>query len=427
MTTSFTYRATLAALPTEIIYGILEHVLPEDLENFAGTCRTTTAVAQPALKIHRELVRRYRISRNDPNRANSLAELGRELAVDRNGRYVMRLQCSIWLKIDDSALNLFLSILPNLRALYLDLPPSYISRLGNSIFKAPHSAEPILPSLREVYLRCTTGAVRHGFQVELLLAISALPSLNYLTESDSDLISETNFGCLWSNLVRLELWNCHIHMKHIENFLRSFTQLRSFGFSSPLPGYERGSGVIDAALIVKGLLNSRSTLRNMMVVAPRRKTSPMDSLTEFRYLESLRIDLELLPSPDLGDDGVPRLQLPSSLRELEIQCIPTAVTEYVRMIEIAVSRKTSDRRHLRVFTGLQEAYKFDMQDLVDRCKAVGILLSCARHDWQPDAWEDLKKNGIHFWISPKFMRTLKLVPVERATLFPTGKDDTYEL
>lgn len=103
MTTSFTNRATLAALPTEIIYGILEHVLPEDLENFAGTCRTTTAVAQPALKIHRELVRRYRISRNDPNSANSLAELGRELAVDRNGRYVMRLQCSIWVKIDDSA------------------------------------------------------------------------------------------------------------------------------------------------------------------------------------------------------------------------------------------------------------------------------------------------------------------------------------
>lgn len=153
----------------------------------------------------------------------------------------------------------------------------------------------------------------------------------------------------------------------------------------------------------------------------------MDSLTEFRYLESLRTDLELLPSPNLGDDGVPRLQLPSSLRGLEIQCIPTAVTEYVRLIEIAVSRKTSDRRHLRVFTGLQEAYKFDMQDLVDRCKAVGILLSCARHDWQPDAWEDLKKNGIHFWISSKIMRTLKLVPVERATLFPTGEDDTYEL
>ncbi len=75
---------------------------------------------------------------------------------------------------------------------------------------APYQSVPTLTRLEAVHLRCNGRRGPHGVQLDLMEAVSALPSLKLLTITNSNtdnlkhsLISPMNF-----NVVKLDLWHC---------------------------------------------------------------------------------------------------------------------------------------------------------------------------------------------------------------------------
>lgn len=221
-------RATLADLPTELICEILEHVLPEDIENFAGTCRTTASAVQRSLKIHRNLVRKYAISRNDALVEGSIGQLANEVAVDRIGRYIIWLECSGFRRPslrqcdnEEHTLTDMLHFLPNLRVFTLDWPHGDLYKLEREIADAPHMAELILTRLEAVHLRCNGFDGYDGVQVDLVQAFCALPSMRQLSVTNlrTDQGIHARINPRSSNVIKLDLWNCKINLNNLHKYL----------------------------------------------------------------------------------------------------------------------------------------------------------------------------------------------------------------
>lgn len=139
-----------------------------------------------------------------------------EVAVERIGRYVIWLKCrgasdysSCRLENED-ILTRLPYFLPNLRTLTLTWPFGRLSTLHMAIDEAPYQSVPTLTRLEAVHLRCNGRRGPHGVQLDLMEAVSALPSLKLLTITSSNtdnlkhsLISPMNF-----NVVKLDLWHC---------------------------------------------------------------------------------------------------------------------------------------------------------------------------------------------------------------------------
>lgn len=92
--------------------------------------------------------------------------------------------------------------------------------------------------------------------------------------------------------------------------------------------------LLDTTLITKGLLNSRLTLQELIVVAPRKIVSNIGSLTDFQALEELQTHLELLPSLHLQGNSVPSFQLPDSLQVLKLHSDTYVATKYDYLIKL---------------------------------------------------------------------------------------------
>ncbi len=399
MATRVARMATLGGLPTEVICMILKHVLPEDLENFAGTCRTTASAAQPSLEVHRDLIRKYAISRSDEFVEGSIDELVAQVAVDRIGHYVIWLECSDYeyhypSYHDEHTLAVLPRFLPNLKTFTLDWPHGILSHLKAEVADAPHKADPTLTRLEAIHLRCNGLDGFFGVQVDLVQTFSVLPSVRHLSviklktaPRTHGLINPSN-----SNVITLDLWNCSIDLSDLHEFLQGFMQLQSFSYSMPaLSG--SSSDRQDTTFITRGLLNSRNTLRKLVVVAPGQRVSTIGSLTDFQALKQLQTHLELLPSLHLRGNGVPSFQLPDSLQILQLQSNTYAATKYLYVIELAISRKSSARCHLRVMmlafsanpqynSKLRMTMKsHEVDELKARCRSVGIVLSFFDQGW----------------------------------------------
>ena len=81
-------------LPNELIHEVLEAVLPEDLENFAGVCSRIHELSEPLLVKHRELIRKYCFTRGDNSEGdwNFIVDTLRKVQTDpRIGHYVKKL------------------------------------------------------------------------------------------------------------------------------------------------------------------------------------------------------------------------------------------------------------------------------------------------------------------------------------------------
>lgn len=400
MATRVAQMATLGGLPTEVISMILKYVLPEDLENFAGTCRTTALAAQPSLEVHRDLIRKYAISKNDALVEGSIGKLVEEVCVDRIGHYVIWLECSDCdhhsypCYHDEHPLAVLPRFLPNLKTFTLDWPHGHLYHLKAEVADAPHKAQPTLTRLDTVHLRCNGRNGIFGVQVDLVQIFSVLPSVRHLSiiklktaPRTHGLINPSN-----SNVITLDLWNCSIDLSDLHEFLQGFMQLQSFSYSMPASSGS-SSEQQDTTFITRGLLNSKLTLRKLVVVAPAQRVSTIGSLTDFQALKQLQTHLELLPSLHLRGNGVPPFQLPDSLQILQLQSNTYTATKYVYLIELAISRKSSTRCQLRVmmlaFLGdSQSSYKprmttksHEVDELKARCRSVGIVLSFFDEGW----------------------------------------------
>ncbi|CAD6594078.1 MAG: hypothetical protein ASARMPREDX12_008087 [Alectoria sarmentosa] len=224
-------------LPNEIFHEILGLVLPEDLENFASTCKQISLISGPFLREHRQLIRQYdTISNRGPEeemrteyRLRTIPTVLKNILDNpRVGRYVKKLhvgalhddwvyrahhveednsiegqkdlseKCTMFAKAacqsdylycpgyternwetliqggdEELLLALLLTVLPNLNTLSIKWYPARGPWLDQTVKRVPTAAIPILSNLRTVHV--DPGSDVHvGF--ELLSLFSALPS-----------------------------------------------------------------------------------------------------------------------------------------------------------------------------------------------------------------------------------------------------------
>lgn len=438
-------RATLGDLPTELICEVLRYVLPEDLENLAGTCRAVATIAQPTLEAHRRLIRRYAVRKITQDTGDSLPNLVQKAAIDPVGQYVIRLECSQLASprhVDRWSLKTLFPLLPNLIALYLDAHYFHIYKLAQMIEKSSHTDKPFLPRMKEVHLKGTPDEDRYRFQIGCLQPLSSLPSVRHISATGTDSVPQVpiQIDPFSSQITSLDLWDCYINLDHLHRFLPNFTQLQSFAFSSRggNPAVPNSvmltvlkDGMLDASMIASALLNCKSTLRRLTLFAASRAVANVGSLTEFRVLEKLQADLPLLPSPDLDEDGVPCLHLPGSLSDLQVIGDRYGAAEYAWTLEMAVSRKSSTRAHLRelkkVFSGTlpykartrKSMESLEDPELIARCKSIGIKLNFSNEPRPTAPWKSMEeREAIDHWQSHDSTRTSIFTPFDRANLFP---------
>lgn len=84
--------APFSSIPNELLEHILDHVMPEDLENFAQTSKHIRSLSTAALKNHRRLIRRFSIISGPSISKNVEPVLKAVLANPRIGHYVKKIQ-----------------------------------------------------------------------------------------------------------------------------------------------------------------------------------------------------------------------------------------------------------------------------------------------------------------------------------------------
>lgn len=318
--------ASFVDLPNETLHQIISEVLPADLENFAQICRRVYAVAQPYLKEHRALIRKFATLGNDDEGSWGFwGELPHNLVkYPLLGHYVVYLSfrgIGRYQNEQRRGFETLLPLLPNLKTLSIE--DVDISGSNLQFQNAQLTYPPILTNLVNAYVRFPK-ALAASFSITR--AISALPSLRLLSTQSCgfDRGSGSLLAPNSSHVTRLELWDCAIQSKALYAFLREFHQLQTFKYStffknSTPSGLQPDKGY-DPSEIRSGLLHSRSTLQHLTMLAPGRLPSFMGSLVDFESLEEIYISWGLL-GPDLGRRYAADLAmvLPKPLRLLRIQ------------------------------------------------------------------------------------------------------------
>ena len=351
--------ASFANLPVEILVEILQYVLPDDLENFAQTCQKVTLVAQPRLKNHRQLVRKYGFCSNTSGRRQFLKNLLHEV-LDQEciARYIVRLDIGelfetiFHIRQEESALARLLPLLHNLRTLSIE-HHGYFSYLPPSTPKAPDALALSLGKLLKVHL----GLRPHRFYSSLkrLQFFLSLPSLRLLSATKAQSADLSGWGNYYANkplfqqsyIKHLELRDCYINPEELNHFLQSFCHLQSFYYSSP---YDSTRNItFNPCLIRRGLLNSTATLRRMTIQALRRTKAFMGSLSAFEVLEEIDTEWGFL-GPIWGrDSGVTKYAwFPASLQAIRLRdgC-NRGKSEYLKVLETLALGKGPETPQLK--------------------------------------------------------------------------------
>ena len=402
--------ASFINLPNEIFDQIISEVLPADLENFAQTCRRVFGVTQPYLKAHRTLIRKFaKLSSSARNPWGPWGELLHDLVKNpRLGHYVVCLSFHLPNPyLDDrsreqQSFETLLPMLPNIKTLIME--DVNISNSQAQFQNAPFTDPPVLTNLVNVYVRFPKALVS---SFSITRALSSLPSLRLLSTQNCNF---DQGSCslptpMQSHVTRLELWDCHIQSMVLNDFLREFHQLQIFKYSitskrrvpgkPPVPDY-------DPFRIRSGLLQSRSTLQHLTMLAPGMLPSFVGSLVEFESLEEIYISWGLL-GPDWGRRNASDLclVLPKPLRLLIIQSedgklapnswppaeckvFGQCAWNYTQLVESAIACKSSQMQNFgglvflcgRSYAICEPPDLFDaLQLLQPRCMDAGIILT----------------------------------------------------
>ena len=349
--------------PGEIILTVITFILPEDLENFAQSCRRFRSLADSALQRHRLLISQHTTTKNEEGR--SLSKILKEVLVNPEiGRYIRDLSLDriagrnwnhkysaedIELFVaastkseflsprsqtpvacyryfieegnEDILLAILLPLLPNLRSLRIPRV-SYVGArcwTTHMLSYLPHTSTPTLTKLSTIC--ANLGGVY--FHIDEVNAYANLPSvkslcapkLNCVDCSDASLLSAPN-----SNVTNLVLWECRVTARPLHDFLLGFNCLQSFTYSCDLP--DRLREKFNAFLIRSALLaKAKNTLRNLTILGCQRSSPVMGTLRPFVVLEEVCIDWGLLWS-DVDAQRIAKRpiakSLPDSLRKLRL-------------------------------------------------------------------------------------------------------------
>lgn len=348
--------AHFIGLAEELILEVITFILPEDLENFAQSCRRFHSVAKSASEKHRLFIRQYTTLKNEGFR--TIARTLRKVLVNPEiGRYIKNVSldyvggnqrnCNPPYSAEDldlfvaasknsellspAGLNTFvgyedfigrgnedillailLPLLPNLRSLRFPRVSNNGERCWTSHMFSylPHVSAPTLTKLSTICIN-TSGVYFHLKEAKAYANIPSAKSLSARRLVCEDRDDVSLIFAPSSNITNLELWECRVPAKPLHDFLMGFDCLQSFAYSCDLP--ERLANKFDAFLIRSALLaKAKNTLRKLTIFAC---PSVLGTLRPFEVLDDICIDMGLLPSRKSGRFA---MSLPSSLRKLSL-------------------------------------------------------------------------------------------------------------
>ena len=312
--------ASFAHLPFEIIDQIFRNVLPADLENFAQACWKVYSVAQSHLKAHRTLIRSFSTVGNNINGDGSpFGQVLFDILVNPiHAHYIINLhyRCCSTPRIYDPVrvqqdFRELITLLPHLKTLTME--DVDVSNALLQFQNAPFTDPPTLTKVASIYIRFPT-VLGSDLSLRITRALSNLPSLKLLSTQNCGIhdMEPGFFAPFPSLLTRLELWDCYVRVKELQQFLKGFHQLQTFKHSTP-SGLSPGRAY-DTSLIRNGLLSSKTTLQHLTLLAPGQSALFIGSFAEFELLEEMYISWNLLePQWSLS------LVLPKPLLLLRIQ------------------------------------------------------------------------------------------------------------
>ena len=332
--------AHLASLPNELVRMMFTHVRPEDLENFAQISRQFHSLALPFLVEHRALIRKYR---NTLECASITAFLHVVITNPRIASYVKKVELlplatiqnalaedeleivttaaveSECLRMvldqdiadekeywrnevrngdEDILLAILLTLLPNLTVLSMNTCHDSQSKWYASVIEKANSAtKPTLSKLKHIQL--LPGRMC-GCDVLDVQKFSALSSVKVLSAEGI-----SGWGCLPSissdmnsEVTDLKLWDSSLEPAELYEFLRGFTKLQNFTFSSYIRSLsENGAFMIRSRL----LAYCKATLRSLTLLCPDpAQLTFMGSLRDFEMLREIYTEWSFLDPDERG-------------------------------------------------------------------------------------------------------------------------------
>lgn len=379
--------ARFSDIPAELILDIIAFVQLEDLENFAQSCQRCQIIASPALKKHRLLIRQYstikdveartisktlkqvlmnpqtgRYIRNitlnhvrDPkwfsyNAGYSVEDLQLFVAASRNSSFLsppgeapLSYRSVIERGDEDILLAILLPLLPNLTSLSLPRVDNgrHSCWTSDLLSYVPHASTPTLAKLSTV---CIKGEYPHLSEAVMYASLPSMKSLSVLSVSTCGYDDAHVFGqgqkFSSSYITNLELWECKMPSRHLQNFLLGCHCLQSFAYSCGIGG---DPNTRSAYYIRQALLNkAKSTLRKLTILGcSGHTTCVMGTLRPFEVLEEVCTDWELLVSLSLNRAEPMPLRImksfPASLRKLRLNDeIGRAIEHHSQLVESVV-------------------------------------------------------------------------------------------
>ena len=371
--------ASFNHLPNEIILGILEMVLPEDLENFAQTSKRVFLLAPPFLEQHRQLIRLYSTTfesdqlrrddafwsapipsllvkiRNEPRIGHYVREVQFEYSgpIRRNYLYrgdreaygkqrdlvdaviaqsnVPNLQSLYDLNerfcfksyesYEEFLVAFFLLLLPNLSRLSLPWNP-YRGYLADMIRQSALEGNCWLANLTTVRVR--GGFVHKNLGIRDLSLFSSLPALKSLMASnalDHGLNVDDFLAPPDSHTKKLELYSSFFTRITIYWYIQSFQSLETFTLSFHDYYDSRIKKQFDPSMVRAALLaHAKTTLQSLTITATGRSSphTVMGSLQQFEALQKVRTQWTILFPKDSCLETWPSRNLPASIRELQL-------------------------------------------------------------------------------------------------------------
>lgn len=329
-------------LPNELIQEILNHIQPEDIENFVMMSKHVYCLSDEVVQQHTEMKARYSTYGCDENKGVSPARLLNGILLNPQiAYYVKDLELSTWffenpfgddyLPTDgfylsdraftehiterfqhaarksappgeaaewiqcvedgdrDSIVALLLPLLTNVQTITINTSRASavktVSTLGRLVDTSTING---LCGLKNVTIN---GNDKSG-DWKIVKSLMCLPSMRSIKATWLDKYGKGCTSSATSNVEELTLENCAITRKSLLNFLRAFTSLRKVRFES-----ETTKRLLKPDSIRRALLtHARWTLQDLTIFFTDNKQSPpaMGSLRGFKMLKQVETSIKLL-------------------------------------------------------------------------------------------------------------------------------------
>lgn len=426
-------KSCLLKLPNEILYEILDYVLPDDLVNFSTTCSHIHLLATRALYEHRDLQRKYynfhwnyehdekdrdnferlhdllrnpriafyvksfqvcdsgpgfiedgifKFSKRDTDLLENAIKQHFYSETDKRKDYVERVQN----RDMESISALLIMMLPNLEKIEIDMELEMREEFSDAMQQmtsfSTRNPRP-LSRLKEIRFELEPLWDRNKY-LESLAPFLTLPSLTFLSCSEISKRSVPTHVPQCVNITTLEINGCSLDEKQFFEFLKHFKNLRELNFQTQ-------DNTLDP-FWVSGTLyaHTRGTLEKLYLSLKGDGLSESHSATGgfhgFDKLKEVDIDLYcLFTKLDCDHKSIARL-FPESVERITLRDIKFCKDDYVYIRDNLFTGSTLSLPNLQeiVLSGSHKLVSypdreviFKIDELKKKCERIGGFFGLA--------------------------------------------------